>query len=303
MSLFIEGIDSPDPTYKLVRDSLVPSVIQGKKFAEELWREYEPYADSNFKTALQVDFDSRYWEMYLTVSLIRAGCNIVKRKPNTGGPDILLDYDGKRIWIEAIAPTGGNPLLLDSVPTFKPNPLPTVGDIPENEIVLRMRSAIEEKQRKWASYKSKGIVSDRDRYIVAINMCKIMMAMLDRDIPRVVRCVYGLGDPVITFNRDTGEQISYEIQFKPEIQKTSGAPISTSIFNDPQYANISALISSRVHVESGVELIKDKDMLKDYICVHNRLAQTPIELIQAIENYKVFTNPNGLTVQRYKKTG
>lgn len=62
--------------------------------AESLWEEHEPYADPDFSTKIAEDFQARYWEMFLTASLLRAGCTVIK-KVDPEGPDIHIKYGNK----------------------------------------------------------------------------------------------------------------------------------------------------------------------------------------------------------------
>src|SRR5690349_7640968 len=107
-TLFSNIIRIHDPLYKTVRDSLEPIGIKAKRIAESLWEEYEPYADPDFLIKIAEDFQARYWEMFLTVSLLRAGCTVMK-KNDPEGPDIHLKYGEKSIWIEAVTPNSGDP--------------------------------------------------------------------------------------------------------------------------------------------------------------------------------------------------
>jgi hypothetical protein len=59
---------------------------------------FESHRDKEFRTELRGNFDARYWEMYLTVSLILAGYAVTCPKP---GPDAGIIYRGQRIWFEA----------------------------------------------------------------------------------------------------------------------------------------------------------------------------------------------------------
>jgi hypothetical protein len=83
---------------------------------------YEWHADNEFRMELRRTFDARYWEMYLTTSLIFAGYEVTCPKP---GPDVGIIYRGQRIWFEAVAPDCGDPGKPDSVPTK------VEGEIPE----------------------------------------------------------------------------------------------------------------------------------------------------------------------------
>ena len=99
---------------------VTPETRAGKAFAERLWMQYHPHADAAFLTEMKRDFHARFWEMYLTCTLLAHGqqhgysVSCPQRK-KTGGPDILLERDGLRLWVEAVTATDGDPDKADSV--------------------------------------------------------------------------------------------------------------------------------------------------------------------------------------------
>ena len=89
----------PSVAYRNIRDSKDGVLYRAKHHCEYLWIFFKHYADPDFRTELRNEFDARYWEMYLTVSLILAGFSVTCPKP---GPDVGIIYKGKRIWFEAV---------------------------------------------------------------------------------------------------------------------------------------------------------------------------------------------------------
>jgi hypothetical protein len=126
-----------------------------------LWRVFERHADKEFCKELRSTFDARYWEMYLTTSLIFAGYAVTCPKP---GPDVGILYEGQRIWFEATSPTRGAPDKPDSVGEV------VYGQVPEDKITLRYLNSISTKyDERYANWLKKGIVSDKDAFVIAIN--------------------------------------------------------------------------------------------------------------------------------------
>jgi hypothetical protein len=79
---------------------------------EAMWATYEPYADPDFPQGFARDVDGRFWEMYLGCTLLEAGRTllpVVERQRQGGQPDLCVLEEGRRIWIEAIAPDEGAP--------------------------------------------------------------------------------------------------------------------------------------------------------------------------------------------------
>jgi len=166
--LFIDGIQTANETYNACRDNSGPYETQLRSFMRGLWREYRPFADSNFRQHMLVDLDARFWEMYLACTLLENSLPLLRSKE---GPDISIKHHVGRIWVEAIAPTGGADSNPDRVPNMKPG-IATL--IPEEKIILRLRAAIREKyDSKYHDYVKKGLVKPTDPYVIGINSCRI----------------------------------------------------------------------------------------------------------------------------------
>jgi hypothetical protein len=99
--------------------------------------------------------------MYLTCSLIFAGHVVTCPKP---GPDVGIMYKGRRIWFEAMSPTPGKP----GSPEYVGGPVK--GPVPEEKIILRYLNSISTKHNEqYANWLKKGIVSEKDAFVIAIN--------------------------------------------------------------------------------------------------------------------------------------
>ncbi len=78
--LFIDGIVALDPDYNIIRDDPDPTISARKDLIEELWMSYYPYADRDFRQKMQEDFHSRFWEMYLTCTLMQESFNVSQKQ-------------------------------------------------------------------------------------------------------------------------------------------------------------------------------------------------------------------------------
>src|SRR5690606_24441790 len=112
-SLFESAPAGATPSYAAMRSGANPVAIEARDHCEDLWRDYAPLADTNFRSQFPLHTHERWFEMYLTVALLRAGLNVQCPKP---GPDVLLTIGDRRLWIEATCATAGAPGLPDSVP-------------------------------------------------------------------------------------------------------------------------------------------------------------------------------------------
>jgi hypothetical protein len=262
-NLFVHGIQAPDNTYNIIRDRPDPYPSQIRLFMENLWRKYQPYADKNFKQQLQVDLDSRFWEMYLACTLLE---NSIPLSSRSTGPDILIDHENGRIWIEAIAPTSGADNNPDRVPDMK---LGVATEVPGDEILLRYCAAISEKyDRKYQGYVASGLIKPTDSYIIAINGCKIETAIMETGHPRILKAVFPIGDLQVMIGNKPGiTDTKYQLRFK--ITRASGADVRTGLFLNPEYANLSGVLYSYASVRKV-----PKKMGEDFVLIHNPLATT-----------------------------
>jgi hypothetical protein len=264
--LFIEGITARDSSYNCIRDYGDRTYLRDARiFAESLWPRYERHADRNFLTEIQNDFQSRFWEMYLACSLEEVGYTIECRKP---GPDVLLTMGETRVWIEAVAPSRGEDGHPDAVPGYR---LGQGSDVPDREILLRYRSAILDKFRKFEEYREKGIVLPGDACVVALNGSKISYACMEGLVPRIVQAVYPLGHPQITFGRESGKVLDRSFTYRPELSKTNAGSVSTEIFLQDEHRPLSAVLFSCINAVDHHCRFGD-----DYVMVHNRRATTAI---------------------------
>ena len=264
---FIENVAAEDTIYNIIRDEKdEPYIVEVRVFVEELWQSYSQYADTHFRQQIQVDFHARFWEMYLTCAFLKNSLPVISRDK---GPDILIEDQSCRIWVEAIAPTSGADENPDRVPDLKSY---IATRLPHEQIILRYRSAISEKfDNKYQGYLARGIVSASDAYVIAINSCKIQAAIADSDPPLILKVVFPIGYQQFTINKQTQEIIDSGFQFRPAVERTSGVQVSTDLFLNPAYENLSGILFSRASVERLIEQLG-----KDFIFIHNPLARNPV---------------------------
>ena len=229
-------------------------VGEARAHCEDLWTDFQEFADPNFRDEFVCRTHERWFEMYITVSLIRAGHKVTCRKP---GPDILLKEDGRRIWIEATCATRGQPGRPDSVPCKE------TGGIhrePTDQYVLRVRNALDEKQRKYQRYMQSGIVTNNDLTVVAINVY-----LVDGLGPYIgwhfLRSLYGVGDRTIHIGRYSGKVIGTDNLSIDVIKKTSGADVDVRPFVGENTRHVSAVLGSCADVANRPKKLGDDFVL------------------------------------------
>lgn len=269
-SLFHNQIDDADVIYRGIRDN--SDSAPTKALLEQMWAEFEPYADTNFRTefAKPENFESRLWEMYLGYTLLLKGKQLERTQGK--GPDFhVASRLGAPIWIEATTPSAGEGH--DAVPKWHDGPLPTGFT---DAIILRLRNAIESKHKKLLDYLNSGTVGPNDPFVIAINGHRLLSGWkgLEPNPPRIVRAVLPLGDSYITYSREKKAATGGGHKHRPEILKLSGNSVSTTIFQDPAYRDISAILYCDLDVCSL--LVNESDIGLDYVMVHNPLTGNPV---------------------------
>lgn len=284
------SVQGKDERYEKLR--VQPDWQEIHDLIEEMWKEYSPYADSDFlPKARNEDFQARYWEMYLGCSLLRQNMQIepraVRRRlwasPNKG-PDFKIVGLYRLLWIEAIAPGAGN--TEDAVLEAEPG---VARSVPDDEAKLRILHAIREKAKQRLDYIKKRWVHPTDWYVIALNTGKFP-DLPDLDPPRIVRAVLGLGFPEVSMDVNSGALSNWRYQDQGHILRRSSTSVSTKIFlyreppDDPKragYEGLSAVLSSGVTPWCELCFDHSRYMLGDDFCIiHNPLAdkQNPLPL-------------------------
>lgn len=286
--LFCAG-DAEDAAYRNLRDEVSEPARVCKLFTEELWAVYYPYADPHFLTEIRRDYYGRFWEMYLTCALLdhlpKYGYAVSCPKP---GPDVLVERDGRRIWIEAIVATDGDPAKPDSVVQERS------GTIPDVKITLRYTNAVATKHQKYLDYRNNGIIAAEDAYVIAVNGYPLSYKWSDPEIPRILKAVFPLGAFEVVLDRKTREVTETRHQFRPSIQKTSGVAVPTEIFVREEFRGISAVMHSYANA-----YMTKAPLGLDFLLVHNPLASSPVALgtIPATREYRAVPVDQGYELQ------
>ncbi|MBI2830713.1 MAG: hypothetical protein HYX79_00450 [Chloroflexi bacterium] len=283
--LFSNDITPADDLYRIIRDD--ERYVEEKSHMENLWKTYQPYADRDYLKKITEDFDARFWEMYLTCTLVHYSFNVVpKQMPK--GPDIKIDHGSTTIWIEAVTPTIGDSSKPDSVPDLK---MGMTQQIPDDQIILRYTNDISEKHKKYRKYLG-DIIRDGDCYVIALNGCKTRHGKINP--PRIVRSVLPIGRPIGTLDIKS-KILNMQNPYMPSLKKASGSLVETDIFTKQEYNNISAVMFSNVDVCNPTSTMGD-----DFIIVRNPLAskQLPVDFPNVGLEYTAELSQNGITLNR-----
>ena len=215
------------------------------------------------------DFYSVWWELYLAYALSCAGVSLVpsKDRPRSvgkGRPDLLAA--NPRIWIEAVMPYPGTGPDALSEP-----PLGTVYTVPLEGIVLRLRTAIQEKVTKLQRYLEDGTISNCDATIIAVSGARLPFRFNGYPVPDIVRAVCAVGSLVVELNLVSKKRMGNYVEFRDHILKKSNEPVTTDLFLQKDSAHVSAVLYSPSDCVNH-----PRKPGADFILVHNPNATVPL---------------------------
>lgn len=236
-----------------------------------LWSNFSVHADPHFVTELcsgdESRFAQRVWEMVLADRLVSAGFHISSAAE---GPDLLVQKDGKKVWVEAVVPDVGDGVNRLPESYLHPRDFEVV-DVPHQQILLRWTAAIREKHRKYQLYLKNGIVQPNDPYVVAVNSCLLGSYGFDgiSQFPVAVEAVFPLGPLQVTINRQTLERTGQGHSYRASVLNANNAEVPTDIFTDRGHAGISAVLAAHIHPH-------DPSHPSAWVLVHNPLGTAPV---------------------------
>lgn len=233
---------------------------------EKLWSTCADLTDKEFIPAFNRDPEPRYWEMYLGASLRKLGLEL---SSGNSGPDLKVEGQKIPIWIEAIAPSQGDPENDDYLPD-----LPTdagVYDVPRDKIILRFTGALETKRAKFAEYLEGGVIGSGDPCVIAISAGNLPFYPMEDSLPYIVQAVYPIGHQYMTLNRDTREIVDSGRHYQPFTLKSGAKKIPKFAFFAEEYAQISAVIFCAKGIGNTAA-----NWGQDLIVIHNATASVPL---------------------------
>ncbi|CAO3429332.1 hypothetical protein [Azospirillum doebereinerae] len=265
-----------------------------------LWNRFRTLADPHFAVELcggdESRFAQRVWEMLVADRLMSAGFNVSSADK---GPDFLVEKDGKKIWVEAIAPDiGDGPNRLPNS-YISPKDSEEI-DIPYQQILLRWTAAISEKRKKYIDFIESGVIEVSDPYVIAINSC-----LLGRNgfigasqYPAIVEVLFSVGPVSFIIDRETGEKFDNGRSYRPSVENKNKSDVSTSIFVRPDYSGISAIIATHIPPD-------DPTNLSNWVTVCNPHAThtLPPGWLGTGDSYVMRNEDDLIKIIQYQQTG
>ncbi|MDV6340681.1 hypothetical protein R2103_02725 [Nitrosomonas sp. Is24] len=256
-----------------------------KKYREELARVCDVFiksgfADSKFLSELTSGSNTKFWSCIseaLIFEQIKHKELIVCPPPGIG-PDFLLHSENRNIWIEVICPEP------TKVPKSWLNIQPNLASkLPHNEILQHWTSAIKEKKekllgaadRKKEGWLSKGIVSNSDVYVIAVNGCQMRHGPFlslhgISGFPYAIEAVFAIGPRQLTIDKEKLLIISSGHQERFTIENLNGASVPTDSFLDQSNTMISAIWA----VDFNASKISGNQ--ESSALIHNPYAKNPL---------------------------
>jgi len=266
LSRLKKRFDDHDPLY--VALSAMTTMSKFRKWMEDIWRQYEPYADTNFPNELKRRFTQRAWELYLGATLLNKG--YILGNHSNSGPDFKITSANRNIWIEAIAVEKGD--RNDKVPNIK---FGKEMDIPEQEMLLRLTAGLTEKYQKYLSYLKAGQINSKDPFVIAINRSELEYP--DPQMPLIFKCLFAIGNQVLSLKssrlKPTTKGSTWSTREK--IDKKSGNNVGMSMFRNSEYEGISTVIYCTDNILNSPKSINQ--MGDNFVIVHNPFAKNPVE--------------------------
>lgn len=257
-----------DPAY-ITQSAGIPCE-DTKKWFEILWQQYEQYADRDFCEKIKKGFHQRTWEMYLTCTLLNRDF-VLEKKKKSEGPDICLVDKSKKIWIEAVTADVGEGD--DNAEIHFDENIENIKaiDYPEEQILLRLGNALDNKFRKHEDYLSNNVTKKSEPYIIAVNAGKLLA--LNPGIPLILKCLFGIGFLTLPI-RSKKPRTPYWSR-REKLKKKSGSSVSMGFFENAEHSGISAVVYC---ANDAINCPKDKNSMGDnFVFVLNPLAENMID--------------------------
>jgi hypothetical protein len=203
---------------------------------KEWYDEVEEYLDKDFLSELSIEERriSRESELILAHELFIRKYEF-KKRTRSEGPDFLLAYEGKTIWIEVVTPNEGNyPVLKNRIINDNGG---VSGVVDDKNCKIKISSVLKDKKDQYLKYREEGIARNDDVKIICINVCNLSDG--PEYCPYVASVLY---DIQLSFYVDAKFFVQ-EWEVHPPIPKpTSGTELKMGLFSQPDFNDIDGVL-------------------------------------------------------------
>jgi hypothetical protein len=225
--------------YEAIRDDDGVLAQEHRALLDAQWRVARPYLDSNFRSAFSRQTAQRFWELRLINALLVEGFVLEPAAENR--PDVATRLpDGRRLWIEATAPTLGSEDNSD-----RPRLAPTgraVHAVPTVKVMLRLSQGVWDKTRRFRAYRAHGVVADGDVTVIALSAAGLFPFIEAPHCPRILDVLFALGDQHWLVDLKTDTVLRVEHARRVAVAKANGELVAMTAFDSPGHSDISGLI-------------------------------------------------------------
>lgn len=235
-----------DTSYAMLASFNYDRVVIVKEVVESWFLEVRSYLDRNFSERIKNEFHQRIWELYCG-KLLNTKFSLLN-KPETGLPDFKVLIGDKEVWIEATAPDNGSEEKGNKLPLIREevakNGSASYGGLISDRIdpvVLRLKTAIQQKYLKYSSGYLRNGVKNEDPFIIAINSHLFDDGM--DPVQTILQLFFGMGNQVVFFDRDH-ENVETKAfrEERPEAKSLKGDIVKVGLFQSGDYEFISGVI-------------------------------------------------------------
>jgi hypothetical protein len=268
VATFFDVHSAEDARYAILRDDDLPIVASARQFVDHMWQRCAEFLDSELPARASRGFLPVFWELYVAYTLWSNGVELVPRKrrlPARQGPDLLARFG--HVWIEATLPSAGSGP--DAVP--EPSGAGVAWYLPDDQMKLRLRSAIEEKHTRFLEYERRGWVKPSQPVVIAVGGAALPIRFAELTIPRIVRSVLPIGHEQVHLSTESLEIIGHSFQYQSTVAKLAGSIVRTDVFLDSTYCGISAVLYS-----GSDEINRPNTPGVDFVLVRNPNAVAPL---------------------------
>lgn len=267
-SLFATSLpdEELDAGYIRVRDDPAPI---DRQYVDEAWRFYQDMADAHFADQFprKNHFQARAWELRLAWTLHQQGQKLSAIRP--AGPDLTLGSN-IRIHFEAVTPNATEELL-DNDRTAHAHP----ARVPEDAMILKATSVIQDKRKQYAAFTQKGIVARNEPFVIAICGANIPQATLSSGVPWIMKPLFALGREYVAVEIESDREPDWGIHHRPVRESARHSPVDAALFMDERCAEVSAILFSPHHLLNRPEY-NGRTPGNDFITVLNPFARNPL---------------------------
>lgn len=266
MTLFDQQGDGLSLAYQRLRDDESCMAADLRDLLDAQWRAAEAYLDTNFRTAFSRETAQRFWELRLISLLMAQGFDLEPARQNR--PDVSTRLpDGRRLWIEATAPTLGAATNPDRPPELRRG----FQAVPVERLLLRLSQGIYDKTQRLRRYREQEIIAPDDVVVIALSSGDHWPYIEAPDHPRIINVVFPIGNERVVIDSATGDVLHVEHSLRSEVVRVNGERIPMTAFDSPASADISGLI-----YDFARPVALGQQDWKRFFTIENPYAQAPL---------------------------